>query len=135
MFVYKGVMIGNVPNFAFCVGYTNASWTLRADLASLFVCRVLNHMDRRGYRTCTPACDASAMKAKPLLNLNSGYVTRAAADLPKQASEKPWIIQQNYILEWLSLKLGSMEDGVLRYAASASHRELREEMVTAAGDD
>lgn len=135
MFVYKGVMIGNVPNFAFCVGYTNASWTLRADLASTFVCRLVNYMDRRGYRRCTPVCDATAMKPLPLLNLNSGYVMRGAADVPKQASEKPWIIRQNYILEWLSLRLGRMEDGVLRYATSASRRELGEEMATAAGDD
>lgn len=137
MFVYKGVMIGNVPNFAFCVGYTNASWTLRADLASSFVCRVLNHMDRHGYRTCLPVCDPASMRPQPLLNLNSGYVTRAAADLPKQAGKKPWMILQNYMLEWLSLKLGRLEDGVLRYGTGTSQRrqDLPEEMLTAAGDD
>jgi len=112
-FVYKGTMVGNVPNFAFCVGYTNNSWTLRADLASTFVCRVLNHMDRRGYRTCKPVCDPASLEAQPLLNLNSGYVQRSAADLPKQGGKEPWTIRQNYILDMLTMKFSRMEDGIL----------------------
>lgn len=118
-FIYKGTMLSNVPNFAFCIGYTNASWTLRADLASTFVCRVLNHMDRRGYRTCVPVCDTTSLGARPLLNLTSGYVMRAAAGLPKQASEKPWLIRQNYILDMLTMKLGRLEDGILQFRATA----------------
>src|SRR5262249_1471434 len=115
-FVYKGVMLSNVPNFAICVGYTNASWTLRADLASTFVCRLLNHMDRHGYQPCTPAWHHPAsLKAKPLLNLTSGYVLRAAANLPKQATQRPWLIRQNYILEMLTMKLSRMEDGILKF--------------------
>jgi len=116
-FVYKGTMLSNVPNFAFCIGYTNASWTLRADLASTFVCRVLNHMDRHGYRTCTPVCDPASLQPKPLLDLTSGYVARAAARLPKQGTGKPWVIRQNYILDMLMMKLSRMEDGVLRWAS------------------
>jgi monooxygenase len=114
-FVYKGTMLNNVPNFAFCIGYTNASWTLRADLASTFVCRVLNHMDRRGYRTCEPMCDAASLEVKPLLSLSSGYVMRAAARLPKQSTKKPWLIRQNYILDMLTMRLGRMEDGTLKF--------------------
>lgn len=114
-FVYKGTMLSNVPNFAFCVGYTNNSWTLRADLASTFVCRVLNHMDRRGYRTCKPLCDPASLDANPLLNLNSGYVLRAAADLPKQGGEKPWLIQQNYVFDMLTMKLSRVDDGILKF--------------------
>src|SRR4029077_17775111 len=123
MFVYKGVMLSNVPNFAFCVGYTNASWTLRADLASTFVCRVLHHMDRRGYRTCKPVCDAASLEGHPLLNLNSGYVLRAAADLPKQGGKKPWLIRQNYVFDMLTMKLSRMEDGILTFErAVPEHR-------------
>ena len=114
-FVYKGVMLSNVPNFAFCIGYTNASWTLRADLASVFVCRLLNYMDRRGYGMCTPVCNSAAMESRPLLNLTSGYVLRAVADLPKQAARQPWVIKQNYILDLLMMKLSRMEDGVLKF--------------------
>lgn len=116
-FIYKGTMVSNVPNFAFCIGYTNASWTLRADLASTYVCRLLNYMDRRGYRTCVPACDFDSMEAKPLLDLTSGYVTRAAQSLPKQAGRKPWLIKQNYILDMLTMKFSRIEDGILKFGA------------------
>jgi len=115
-FIYKGTMLSNVPNFTFCIGYTNASWTLRADLASTYVCRVLNHMDRRGYRMCSPACDPAALDARPLLSLSSGYVQRAAADLPKQAATAPWLIRQNYIRDMITMKLSRLEDGILRFA-------------------
>jgi monooxygenase len=127
-FVYKGVMLGNIPNFAFCVGYTNASWTLRADLSSIFVCRLLNHMDRHGYRACKPACDPASLEARPLLDLTAGYVLRAAANLPKQAAEKPWRIRQNYILDMLTMKFGRIEDGFLKFEAPlpASRAELPE---------
>ena len=114
-FVYKGTMVSNVPNFAFCVGYTNASWTLRADLASTFVCRVLNYMDRRGYHLCRPMCDPESLEMKPLLSLNSGYVLRAAANLPKQGGKEPWLIKQNYILDMLTMKFGRLKDGVLKF--------------------
>ena len=114
-FVYKGTMVDHVPNFAFCVGYTNNSWTLRADLASTFICRVLNHMDCNGYRTCMPVCDRASLDAKPLLNLSSGYVQRASADLPKQGGKAPWIIRQNYILDMITMKFSRMEDGVLKF--------------------
>ena len=136
-FVYKGVMLSNVPNFAFCVGYTNASWTLRADLSSTFVCRLLNYMDRRGHRTCMPACDPSSLEGRPLLNLTSGYVQRAAADLPKQGRENPWIIRQNYILDLLTMKLGRLKDGILKFGAPvrAARAEAPEGMRTASVAD
>ncbi len=114
-FVYKGTMVSNVPNFAFCVGYTNASWTLRADLASTFVCRLLNYMDRHHYGVCKPVCDPQSMQMKPLLNLNSGYVRRAEANLPKQGGKKPWLIRQNYILDMLTMKFGRIADGTLTF--------------------
>jgi hypothetical protein len=128
------VLLSNVPNFAFCVGYTNASWTLRADLASLFVCRLLNHMDRNGYRTCRPLCDPAYLGARPLLGLNSGYVLRAAANLPKQAAKKPWLIRQNYLLDLLTMRLSSIEDGILKFGAPfpAARTDVRGEITTAA---
>jgi cation diffusion facilitator CzcD-associated flavoprotein CzcO len=133
-FIYKGTMISNVPNFAFCIGYTNNSWTLRADLASIFVCRVLNHMERHGYRMCRPACDSWSLEPRPLLDLTSGYVMRAAANLPKQAGKKPWLIRQNYILDMMTMKLGRMEDGILKFseAIPASRRKMREKIATVA---
>ena len=118
MFVYKGAMLSNIPNFAFCMGYTNASWTLRADLTSIFVCRLLNHMGRHGYRTCKPVCDPASMQARPLLNLTSGYIARSAAKLPKQGQEKPWLVRQNYILDLFTMRWSRMEDGILRFGLS-----------------
>jgi hypothetical protein len=112
-------MLSNVPNFAFCIGYTNAPWTLRADLASTYVCRVLNHMDRGGYRTCRPVCDASSLEPRPLLNLTSGYVQRAAADLPKSASKAPWLIRQNYIRDLITMKFSRLRDGILEFSKAA----------------
>jgi len=130
--VYKGTMLSNVPNFAFSMGYTNASWTLRADLASTFVCRLLNHMERRGYRTCMPVCDLASMQTRPLLDLTSGYVARAAANLPKQAGRKPWLIRQNYILDMLTMKLSRMEDGILHFGLPVTTRNnTREETLIA----
>jgi monooxygenase len=137
-FIYKGTMLSNVPNFAFCIGYTNASWTLRADVASNYVCRVLNHMSRHGYRICRPVCDSTSMEPKPLLNLTSGYVTRASANLPKQADKHPWLIRQNYILDMLMMKLGRLEDGILSFTAAPARTAPRipEKMSiqSAAGD-
>lgn len=134
-FIYKGTMLSNVPNFAFCIGYTNAPWTLRADLASSYVCRVLNHMERRGYRTCTPLCDAGSLEPRPLLNLTSGYVQRAAADLPKSSSKAPWLIRQNYIRDWFTMRLGRVEDGILQFAKTASvARATMAQEVRAVGD-
>jgi len=134
-FIYKGTMLSNVPNFAFCIGYTNAAWTLRADLASTYLCRMLNHMDRRGYRTCMPVCDSGSLEARPLLGLTSGYVQRAAADLPKSASKAPWLIRQNYIRDMLTMKLGRLEDGILCFskAVPISREDIPEE-VSAVGD-
>ena len=94
-------------------------------------------MDRHGYRTCKPACDAASLEAKPLLNLNSGYVARAAADLPKQGPRSPWLIRQNYLLDMLTMKIGRLEDGILRFGTAAPLRrtnEPEEESVASAGD-
>ncbi|XXX81471.1 NAD(P)/FAD-dependent oxidoreductase [Sorangium sp. So ce134] len=115
-FIYKGMMLGGVPNLALCFGYTNASWTLRAELASMYVCRLLNHMDRRGYRQCVPRPDESVLEPRPLLGLRSGYVQRSADHLPKQGSKAPWYFRQNYVLDLLTMKLGPVDDGTMVFS-------------------
>ena len=115
-YAYKGVMLGNVPNLAFCVGYTNASWTLRADLSSSFVAAVLAYMDARGRTKCVPEVDASSMTPQPILDLTSGYVRRGVDRFPKQGTEAPWTVRQNYVLDLLDSKLGEIEDGTLRFS-------------------
>jgi cyclohexanone monooxygenase len=112
--VYKGMMNSGVPNLASTFGYTNASWTLKADLTARYLCRLLNHMDRHGYAACTPQRDPS-VGTEPFLDFSSGYVQRALPTLPRQGDRKPWKLYQNYVLDWLTLRLGKVDDGVLDF--------------------
>jgi cation diffusion facilitator CzcD-associated flavoprotein CzcO len=121
LLIYRGMMYGGVPNFANVFGYTNASWTLKADLSCAYVCRLLNIMARRGYVSCTPQVDP-AMTADATVNFTSGYIQRALADLPKQGSKAPWKLYQNYALDLLSLRFGRVKDGVLQFTRKPSPR-------------
>jgi monooxygenase len=120
LITYKGLMFSGVPNLAWCVGYINNSWTLRADLASQYVCRVLNHMAAHGFTTATPdATRADPARSRPILNLTSGYVQRAIAALPKQGAGRPWLARQNYPLDYVDMKLRRIDDSSLRFARAA----------------
>jgi cation diffusion facilitator CzcD-associated flavoprotein CzcO len=122
---YKGTMYGGIPNLASTFGYTNASWTLKAELTCDYICRVLNHMDKGGYKVCVPQNDDPSVSFEPWLNLTSGYIQRTMDKLPKQGSKTPWKLHQNYVRDVLSLKFGSVEDGVLRYLHPNTSLELR----------
>lgn len=113
---YKGMTLSNVPNFAWTVGYTNASWTLKADLTSSYVCRLLNHMEKHGHRVCIPVLDGEAEGSAPLLDFSSGYIQRSIKDLPKQGGKQPWKNHQNYIADLLHLKFESLDDGVMKFS-------------------
>ncbi|MFC4453664.1 NAD(P)/FAD-dependent oxidoreductase [Deinococcus sonorensis] len=115
--VYKGMMLSGVPNFAYAFGYTNSSWTLKAELTADYVCRLLNHMDRRGYTAVVPVADPS-VEERPLLDFTSGYVTRSMAALPKQGSKQPWQVYQNYLLDKYTLQVAPMDDGTLKFTAA-----------------
>ncbi len=112
---YKGMMLGGFPNFAFTLGYTNASWTLKADLVSEYVCRLLNHMDAGGYDVCVPEITDPSMTEEPLLDFNSGYVLRALEGLPKQGSKEPWKLRQSYPYDLRSLRRGPLLDGSMQF--------------------
>jgi hypothetical protein len=114
-FSYKGMMFSDVPNMASAFGYTNASWTLKADLTSEYVCRLLNHMDRAGMDICVPHLDEPGMAATPWLDFSSGYVQRAMDKFPKQGTKAPWKVHQNYALDLAALRLGKLDDGVMRF--------------------
>jgi cation diffusion facilitator CzcD-associated flavoprotein CzcO len=113
---YKGMMLSDFPNFAYTLGYTNASWTLKADLGSEYICRLLNHMDAGGYRICTPTVSDPSVTEEPLLDFNSGYVLRALDHLPKQGSKEPWKLRQNYPLDLRTLRHGAIADGAMRFS-------------------
>ena len=118
--IYKGMMMSGVPNCAFTFGYTNASWTLKADLTSEYVCRLLNHMDKRGTRVATPVRGAGDTEEEPFFgNFSSGYVQRAAAILPKQGAKMPWKLNQNYALDLMALRFGKIDDGTMVFANPA----------------
>jgi cation diffusion facilitator CzcD-associated flavoprotein CzcO len=113
---YKGAMLGDVPNFAFALGYTNASWTLKCELICQYVCRLLRHMDEHGYRQATPRPSADTER-QPFIDLTSGYVQRSLADFPKQGPEAPWRAYQNYILDVRMFRRGPVDDA-MEFAAA-----------------
>ncbi|SCX66463.1 Predicted flavoprotein CzcO associated with the cation diffusion facilitator CzcD [Variovorax sp. EL159] len=116
-FNYKGMMYSDVPNLASSFGYTNASWTLKCDLTCEYVCRVLNHMDRHGWRQCTPHNTDPALVAEPWLDFSSGYVQRSIGKFPKQGSRAPWRLYQNYARDLMSLRFGAVDDGVMVFSS------------------
>src|SRR4051794_2632510 len=113
---YKGMMYSDVPNLASAFGYTNASWTLKCDLTCEYVCRLINYMDRHGYKQCLPHNTDPTITELPSLNFSSGYVQRSVAKMPKQGSKRPWRLYQNYALDIVSLRLGKIDDGVMKYS-------------------
>ncbi|MFN8052317.1 MAG: NAD(P)/FAD-dependent oxidoreductase [Acidimicrobiales bacterium] len=119
---YKGMMLEGVPNFALAIGYTNASWTLKAELISQRVARMLNHMRDRGLASATPVDTTGAASAEGLLDLSSGYVQRAIDRFPKQGTAAPWHVDQNYVLDYRAMKMSDIDDGVMRFARSTTRR-------------
>jgi monooxygenase len=115
MLNYKGVMLSNVPNLGITFGYTNASWTLKADLTSEYLCRLINHMDKHGYATVMARLDEIPEDTEPFLDFSSGYVQRGLDLLPRQHRHKPWRLEQNYRSDLINLRFGKIEDGVLEF--------------------
>jgi cation diffusion facilitator CzcD-associated flavoprotein CzcO len=112
---YKGMMFSDVPNLASSFGYTNASWTLKCDLTCEYVCRLLNHMEKHGYRQCTPRNVDPSLAVEPWIDFSSGYVQRSLHTLPKQGSKLPWKLYQNYAFDIMMLRYGSVDDGVMEF--------------------
>lgn len=112
---YKGLMLNDLPNFIFFVGYTNASWTLKSDLTSEYASRVISYMDKKGFNTIVPKVENENIETVPLINLNSGYIHRSTANLPKQGSEFPWKLYQNWIYDYFTLRVKSIKDDVLKF--------------------
>ena len=121
---YKGMMYSDVPNLASAFGYTNASWTLKCDLTCAYVCRLLNHMERKGYAQCTPRVTDPSVAPEPWVDFSSGYIQRAAPKFPKQGSKKPWRLYQNYALDIMTLRFGALEDGTMEYTRQRERPSL-----------
>jgi len=120
--VYKGMMFSDVPNLAFAIGYTNASWTLKCDLTSEYVCRLLNHMDQHNLAVCTPRVNDPNIEEEPVIDFNSGYVLRALHTLPRQGSRTPWRLHQNYIKDLSMMRYGRVDDGAMEFKSAPVNR-------------
>ena len=116
---YRGMMLGGVPNMALVTGYTNASWTLKADLICQYVTRLLNHMDARGYTQATPRPPAGMAGSEPFLNLTSGYVVRSVDRFPRQGSSAPWRVHHNYLRDIALIRRGDLGEG-MEFATGAA---------------
>jgi monooxygenase len=116
--VYKGMMFSEVPNLAFAIGYTNASWTLKCDLTAEYVCRLLNYMDKHGYAVCTPRVNDPDIEDEPVIDFTSGYVQRALHTLPRQGSKTPWRLHQNYVRDLSMMRYGRVDDGTMEFKAA-----------------
>ena len=132
---YKALMLSGVPNFAFTIGYTNASWTLKADLVAEYVCRLLSHLDETGRRFAVPVADPR-VRPEPFMDFEAGYVLRALDRLPKQGDVEPWKLRQSYVHDMRSIRRGAIDDGVLRWSSSRGRRsgERGEEVLDAQVD-
>jgi len=112
---YKGMMFSDVPNLAATFGYTTASWTLGADLTSEYVCKLLNHMDKKGFTYFSPEPGKDVIPGGDYLDLNSGYIQRSAHKLPKQGSRSPWVMTQNYLKDISQIRFGRIQNSDLKF--------------------
>ncbi|MCA6078937.1 flavin-containing monooxygenase [Fulvivirga sedimenti] len=117
--MYKGMMVSDIPNLIYTFGYTNASWTLKADLTANYLCKLLNYMDRKGFTVVIPERQDAA-SGENFLNLSSGYIQRGKNELPKQGKKRPWRVYQNYLVDMLSTRFGRVADRVLKFDGTHS---------------
>jgi cation diffusion facilitator CzcD-associated flavoprotein CzcO len=121
--LYKGMMLSDVPNLAIAIGYTNASWTLKCELTARYVCRLLTAMDAKEAAWCRPRRDTSAGVA-PVIDFSSGYIQRAADVLPKQGTRAPWRLHQNYVLDVTAMRFGRLEDGTMEFGTAPARARV-----------
>lgn len=112
---YKGLMFSGVPNAAVTFGYTNASWTLKADLVSEFVCRVLNYMDAHGFDKVEPEHPGDTVEQRPFMDFTPGYFRRAMDALPRSGATAPWRLKQNYLFDVRLIRHGRVDEEALHF--------------------
>jgi cation diffusion facilitator CzcD-associated flavoprotein CzcO len=117
--MYKGMMLEGVPNAAICIGYTNDSWTLKADLTAEYVTKLLNHLHATGLRQAMPVSDGHVEEAGTVFGLDSGYIQRASHLLPRQGAAFPWQVKHSYVADYRAMKLKGIEDDVMQFSNPA----------------
>jgi len=129
--LYNGIMLSDVPNMAMIIGYVNASWTLKVDIAAEYICRLLNYMDKNSYDEVIPSGDKTVMEEDTVMGkLSSGYINRAAHELPKQGKRAPWQVTNNYLEDRKSLKNAKFEDGILHFHKRSEANERKPKLVS-----
>ena len=111
-------MLSGVPNFAFAIGYTNSSWTLKIGLLCEHLCRLLAHMDEQGHDICRPEVADPNMPTRPFLDFGAGYVQRVVDQLPRQGDQMPWLTSMNYQDDVKLLRADSVIDPELHFSAA-----------------
>ncbi|QXX85419.1 NAD(P)/FAD-dependent oxidoreductase [Acinetobacter lwoffii] len=129
--LYRGIMVSDIPNMALIIGYINASWTLKVDIAAEYICRLLNYMDQQGYAQVIAQGDQSELLQDTVMgSLSSGYIARAADVMPKQGKHAPWKVSNNYLADRKELKQASFEDGVLKFRKKSSTLNQKPRLVS-----
>ncbi|NHC03823.1 NAD(P)/FAD-dependent oxidoreductase [Acinetobacter sp. 187] len=129
--LYKGVMVSDVPNMAMIIGYINASWTLKVDVAADYICRLLKYMDSKGLSEVIPQGDQTQLMDDTVMgSLSSGYIARAAHVMPKQGKSAPWKVSNNYLADRKELKNASFEDGVLQFKKHVEQDHRKPKLVS-----
>ncbi len=129
--LYQGVMVSDVPNMAMIIGYINASWTLKVDIAADYICRLINHMDQQGYTEVIAEGDPSELMEDTVMgSLTSGYIARAANVMPKQGKHAPWRVSNNYLKDRKDLKQASFADPVLKFRKAVSESARKPKLVS-----
>ena len=129
--LYKGVMVSDVPNMAMIIGYINASWTLKVDVAADYISRLLNYMDKNGYDAVTPQGDQTELMDDTIMgSMSSGYIARAADVMPKQGKHAPWSVSNNYLADRKELKNAKFEDTVLKFHRHSAEAVRKPKLVS-----
>lgn len=114
-YIYRGALLSDIPNLAFITGYTNASWTLKANLINEYFCRLINYMDKHNYKQCIAKLDSEITEGESIINLKSGYFTRSLDQFPKQGTKKPWLNNQNYIKDVVNFRFSRLKNKHLNF--------------------
>ena len=129
--LYNGVMVSDVPNMAMVIGYVNASWTLKVDVVADYICRLFNFMDQKGYDEVIAPTDHSAMLEETVMGeMSSGYIARAADQLPKQGTKAPWMATHNYLADRKELKNARFDDGILKFHKRSAEDNRKPKLVS-----
>ena len=129
--LYQGVMVSDVPNMAMIIGYINASWTLKVDIAAEYICRLVNHMDKNGYdEVIAPSDQAEFLQDTVMGGLTAGYIARAADVMPKQGRHAPWKVTNNYLADRKDLKEAKFNEGILQFHKRDEKLKLKPKLVS-----